>query len=348
LRELLKMTPSQILVVRLSSLGDVILTTPVLAAIKNFWPGTRVTVLTKKMFGPVFDGSPHVEEVLLFEERGLRGWATEIRRRRFDVVVDLHDTFRSRIWSFVSGAPHRMRYDKRAAARRGLVWFKKESLGLNGSVVDRYGETLAPFGIALVDKSPRLYFRPEERMSDEWEQRLGPGPFLALAPGALHATKRWMPDRFAEAAHRLSGQTGYPIVLVGSSTDIPAAEAVVQKLTVPVQNLVGKTSLREMMGVLRKSALLLTNDSGAMHVGAALALPTVALFGPTVKAFGFFPTGGHTRVLEVPSLECRPCSLHGSKTCPKGHFRCMGDISVEQVVSAATALLSDASVKAHP
>jgi heptosyltransferase-2 len=348
LRELLKMTPSQILVVRLSSLGDVILTTPVLAAIKNSWPGTRIAVLTKKAFAPVFEGNPHVGEVLLFEERGLRGWAMEIRRRRFDVVVDLHDTFRSRIWSFASGASHRMRYDKRAAARRQLVWFKKESPRLNGSIVDRYGETLAPFGIALVDKSPRLYFRSEGRLSEEGEHRLGPGPFLALAPGALHATKRWMPDRFAEAAHRLSRQTGYPIVLVGSSTDIPAAEAVVQALAAPFLNLVGKTSLREMMDVLRKSALLLTNDSGAMHVGAALSLPTVALFGPTVKAFGFFPTGGHTRVLEVPSLECRPCSLHGSKMCPRGHFQCMADISVDQVVSAATALLSDAPVKDHP
>jgi heptosyltransferase-2 len=342
------MVPAQILVVRLSSLGDVVLTTPVLAGIKSSWPGARVTVLTKKQFGPVFLGNPHVDEIVVFEDRGVWGWILEIRRRRFDVLVDLHDTIRSRLWSFFSGAAERVRYDKRSAARRRLVWLKKDSPRLLDGIVDRYGESLSPLGISLEDRTPRLYFSPEERLSSAWENRLGTGPFIALAPGALHATKRWFPDRFSEAAHRLSLQTGYPIVLLGAQADVPAAEAVLRTLPGPVQSLVGKTSLREMMCVLRKCALLISNDSGAMHVGAALGVPTVALFGPTVKAFGFFPTGKGTTVVEVPSLDCRPCSLHGSTRCPEKHFRCMGDISVDQVVAAANELLSVGTAGKRP
>jgi heptosyltransferase-2 len=333
------MNPTRVLVIRLSSLGDVILTTPLLAALKTAWPAARLTVLTKGSFSPVFEGNPHVDDVAVFEARGLWGWAREIRRRKLDVLIDLHDTPRSRFWTLLSGATFCVRYDKRAGARRSLVWFKRESPRLAGGIVDRYQETLVPLGVAPADAIPKLFLRPEEKLSPDWERRLGPGPFLALAPGALHATKRWYPDRFAEAADRLAGERGWPVVLLGASADQEAAEAVLRTLQGPAQSLVGQTSLREMMGVLKRSALLLTNDSGAMHVGAALGVPTVAVFGPTVKPFGFFPTAPWTSVVETPGLACRPCSVHGSRRCPLDHFLCMADVTVDRVVAAGQALL---------
>ncbi|MBL0058473.1 MAG: glycosyltransferase family 9 protein [Elusimicrobia bacterium] len=333
------MNPARVLVIRLSSLGDVLLTTPVLAALKTAWPGARLTVLTKGAFAPVFQGNPYAEDVAVFEDRGLWGWAREIRRRKYDVLIDLHDTPRSRVWTFLSNAPCRVRYDKRAGARRTLVWFKRESPRLAGGIVDRYQEPLVPLGVIPADGIPKLYIRAEEKLSADWERRLGPGPFLALAPGALHATKRWFPDRFAEAADRLAGERGWPVVLLGAAADQDAAEGVLRSLHGPAQSLVGQTSLREMMLVLNRSALLLTNDSGAMHVGAALGVPTVAVFGPTVKPFGFFPTAPWASVVETPGLACRPCSVHGSRRCPLGHFLCMGDVTADRVVAAGQALL---------
>ncbi|MBK8575601.1 MAG: glycosyltransferase family 9 protein [Elusimicrobia bacterium] len=331
------MTVRRVLVIRLSSLGDVVLTAPVLAALKAAWPGCHLTFLTKGAFAPVFSHSPHVNKVLQFEDKGLWGWAREIRQSRFDVIIDLHDTFRSRVWSFLSGAPRTVRYDKRAADRRRLVWTKRVSPRLSGGVVDRYLETLTVLGISSAHRVPQLFLGPEERLPDHLEKRLGPGPFVAIAPGALHPTKRWGPDRFAEAADRLA--EGKPVILLGAPADAPAAEAVLQTLTSSAQSFVGQTSVREMMLILRRCALLLTNDSGAMHVAAALGVPTVAIFGPTVKPFGFFPVGAWTSAIEAANLDCRPCSVHGSKTCPLKHFRCMKEVTVDQVVKTAQTLL---------
>jgi heptosyltransferase-2 len=333
-----QMNPSRLLVIRLSSLGDVVLTTPVLEALKSVWPKAHLTFLTKGAFAPVFKSHPQVDEIAVFEEKGLWGWAGEIRRRKFDVVIDLHGTFRSRLWAFVSGAPRRVRYDKRVGARRWLVWTKHVSSRLAGGVVDRYLETLLALGVPPAGRLPKLYVGSDERLSDPLERRLGAGPFIAVAPGALHATKRWLPERFAETAERLS--EGRPVVLLGSAADGSAAEQVFQSLKSPAQNVVNQTTLREMMWVLQRSVLLLTNDSGAMHVAAALGVPTVAIFGPTVKPFGFFPVGAWASVIEARELDCRPCSLHGSATCPRGHFRCMKDVTVDQVVASAQTLLS--------
>ena len=129
------------------------------------------------------------------------------------------------------------------------------------------------------------------------------------------------------------------MVLLGTRADGRAAEEVLQSLASPAQSFVGQTSLREMMLILRRCELILTNDSGAMHVAAALGVPTVAIFGPTVKPFGFFPVGARTAVVEVSNLDCRPCSVHGSKKCPLGHFRCMNDVTVDRVVDSAQTLL---------
>lgn len=328
--------PSRILVIRLSSLGDVILTTPLFKNLRDSFPQARLGVLVKKAFAPVFDGNPWVDEVLTFEERGLWGWAAEMRRRRFDVVIDLHDTWRSRVWGALSGADRVLRYDKRSRERRRLVRTKASSPRLSQSVVHRYLETLAPLRAPAAFHSPRLF--PIDR---PLPVPLGKGPFLGLAPGAAHAGKRWPAENFAEAANRLLPEAfpGGKVLIFGGPQDREAAAAVERRLTVPVLNLAGKTTLPELFLALRACGGLLTNDSGLMHAAAALEVPVTAVFGPTVEAFGFFPEGARAKVLQVDGLPCRPCHLHGPAFCPLGHFRCMRDLSVGKVVEAARTLL---------
>lgn len=331
-----------VLLIRLSSLGDVVLTTPVAANMNR--AGARVAVLTRRAFAPVFDGNPTVDEVLIFEDRGLWGWLREIRARRFDVVLDLHGTPRSRLWSAFSGAPRRVRYDKRAAARRRLVWTKRASPGLAGNVVDRYLETLAPLGVPAGERTPRLYVSRDDGPSAAMAERLGSGPLLVVAPGAQHATKRWPAERFAAVAERWRARhSGTRVVLLGSPADAPAGAAVRAALPGDVVDLIGKTSLRDMVRILNRAALVLSNDSGAMHVAAALGRPTVAVFGPTVRAFGFFPTGARAVAVEGGPLPCRPCALHGRSRCPEGHFRCMADVTVDRVAEVAAAIAAGTS-----
>ena len=325
-----------ILVVRLSSLGDVILTTPVFENLKSACPLCRTSVLVKRAFAPVFNGNPFVDDVLVFEDRGLFGWAREIRRRRFDVFLDLHDTIRSRLWGWFSGAGKILRYDKRVRERRRLVRSKVLSPRLAGRVVDRYLETLSVLGVPATTRRPRLYL-DGGTLNPALALKIGEGPFLGVVPGAAHATKRWPPERFAEAADAiLSGVCGGGKALIlGSAGDRAAAQAVSKRLKSPFVDLTGETNLEDLFRLLARCRLVLTNDSGAMHVAEALDVPTVAVFGPTVEAFGFFPIGPKAAVVQDEGLACRPCHLHGSEVCPLGHFRCMNDISVGRVVDAA-------------
>lgn len=341
------MTPRSVLVVRLSSLGDVILTTPVFDNLRRAWPGARLTLLVKEAFAPALAGHPAINELLIFETLGFWGVLREIRRRRFDVLIDLHDTPRSRLWAALSKAGRVVRYRKRAWARRLLVWFKRPSADLAGKTVDRYLETLGDLGVEVPDRVPRL--PPPADALPAPAAAVAPGPWIVVAPGALHATKRWPAERFAAAADRLAEEyraAGGPpptVWVVGSASDGPAAEEVLETLQGPALNLTGRTSLRELMAVLSRAALLLCNDSGAMHLGAALGVPIVAVFGPTVEAFGFFPSGEKTAVIQNAGLDCRPCALHGGRRCPKKHFRCMTDVTVDRVVGAARRLLGAAS-----
>lgn len=329
------MAEGGVLVVRLSSLGDVVLTTPVFENLKRAFPSRPVAILVKKGFADVFRNNPFVDEVLVFESKGLLGWAGEIRRRRFDVFLDLHDTIRSRLWSWASGAGRVARYDKRTLERRRLVSTKSSSPRLKGTVVDRYLECLPSLGVPVVARQPRLYPDAVESVAEA----SGADFVVGVAPGAAHATKRWAPERFAEAADRLAGGKG-KVLIFGAASDRAAADAVAARLTSPFANLAGETSLRRMFALLSKCRVVLTNDSGAMHAAAALGVPTVAVFGPTVEAFGFSPTGSRTAVVQLDGLECRPCHLHGLPACPLGHFKCMQDIPSDRVTQAAQKLLT--------
>jgi heptosyltransferase-2 len=328
-------------VVRLSSLGDAVLAEPVFRAVKSARPGARTLLLVKRAFAGIYEGHPAVDEVWVFEDRGFWGWLAEMRRRRLDLFLDLHGTWRSVLWGFLSGASVRARYDKAVWPRRALVWFKRTSPALGRLVTDRYLEAAERSGIRASARRPRL-----PALADEsWRRRLGPGPLLAVAPGAQHATKRWPADRFAAAADELAARwppDGGPVrvVVLGGPDDAAAAGDVLASLKTPALDLAGRTSVRDLRAVLPLCGLLLTNDSGAMHLAGALSVPTVAVFGSTVREFGFFPADPTAEVVQAEGLECRPCALHGRETCPRGHWRCLRDVAVRDVVEAGLRALA--------
>ncbi|HRY30100.1 MAG TPA: glycosyltransferase family 9 protein, partial [Elusimicrobiota bacterium] len=275
------------------------------------------------------------------------GWCREIRRRSFDVYVDLHDTLRSRLWGIFSGVPVRVRYDKRAWPRRLLVWFKKKGPRPDGRVCDWYLESLGKMDVPVRSRRPELRFSEREGLGAAWKERLGDGPIIGIAPGARHATKRWLPERFAAAADELAekwpmltGESQTPRVLIlGGADEREAAEKVLARLRAPALDTTGRTTVGELLGLVRRCALVLSNDSGVMHAAYAQHVPVVAVFGPTVREFGFFPEPDCSEVLERGGLYCRPCSLHGGEGCPEGHFSCMRDLRAEDAVAAAKRLL---------
>lgn len=337
----------KILVIRLSSLGDVVLTVPVFKTIKDAMEDSHVTVLVKSRYADVLSGHPGVDRVWNYENRTLLGWIAEIRRSRFDKIIDLHDNLRSNILSLCGKAGQTIRYEKSSWARRQLVMTKKSDPDLRRDVLSRY---LVAAGSSLsgADVDVPFLATGDGEPLPEWITRsLADGPVIGLAPGAKHRTKRWLPERFAVAGNRLAARYGAKVVLFGGEEDVVPAQDVMKDLTVPAVSLVGKTSLRDLMRVIRRCVLFLTNDSGLMHIAAGLGVPTVAVFGPTVREFGFFPIGRSAVVQhgeDHDRLYCRPCSLHGTERCPEGHFRCMRELGVDRVCESAEHLLKSESI----
>ena len=163
------------------------------------------------------------------------------------------------------------------------------------------------------------------------------GPLLAVAPGARWPTKRWPVERFAAVAQELAQARQAAVVLLGGSEDIALAHELCRRLRVPVLDSTGKLSLLHTAALLQQCHLLLSNDSGLMHMATALRVPVVAIFGPTVQEFGFYPFQARAQVVSA-ELPCRPCSTKGSTRCPRGHHHCMQQVTVAQVCTAASAL----------
>jgi lipopolysaccharide heptosyltransferase II len=342
------------LIVRLSSVGDVVLSSLLIRALHSRFPQCKIEFVVKEEYADLVRYNPHVSRTIVFPSHGsladLCRLRQSIRQSGYDLLIDIHDSLRSRMFSLGAGRVVRIR--KRKIARFVLVRFKRDIYSYFGGappVALRYCEPVADYGV--VDDGAGLeIFVPDEicaRTRDILRQHgipLGTS-VLGVCPSARHATKMWLPERFASAAGSLAMSHRLPVMLLGSSSERERCEAFAAALRahspgLTVVNLAGTLTLLETVAALDACALVITNDSGLMHVAAARKRKVLALFGSTVRQFGFFPFGTASRVVERSDLECRPCTHIGRSRCPRGHFRCMNDITVYQLLHAAGELLS--------
>jgi heptosyltransferase-2 len=332
-----------ILIIRLSSLGDIVLTTPILPLLRASCPAARIDFLLKAEYQDLLRTHPCVDRLLLWEKRqSATAMLRTLRQTRYDVVLDLHRTWRSRLLYRSVKARRRLAYDKQVLRRALLVRLHWNTLKAMTPVPERYAAPLRRLGIKAPLPPTALYPDPEcqDAMVRHLAQALPEAaarPLLAVAPGARWPTKRWPVERFAQAAQALARPRGAAVVLVGDRPEAPLARVVASHLSVPVIDYTGHLSLMQTAALIQRCQLLLCNDSGLMHVAVALQVPVVAVFGPTVQEFGFYPFQARARVLSQP-LACRPCSTKGSLHCPRGHHDCMTRTTSAQVVEAADAL----------
>ncbi len=335
-----------VLVLQTSFLGDSLLTLPLLRRLKESLPGARVSVLTLPKNAGVFRGSPWVDEVLLDDKRGRHGgplgaWriAGELKTRGFDLAVIPHRSFRSALVAYLAGIPRRVGFA--ASAGRFLLTDTVPFAWLTHDL-ERNLALARPLGGASAPVQGEARYIVPAPPSDALQTRLAeagvaPGARLAgVHPGAAWETKRWLPERFAELCRRLKA-AGVTPVLVGGPGDAALGAEIARASG--AADLVGKTDLEELKSLMGLLALFVTNDSGPMHLAAAAGVPVVAVFGATTRELGFFPYGSGHRVVEA-DLACRPCGLHGAKSCPEGHFLCMRLLSVDRVFEACRQALS--------
>jgi lipopolysaccharide heptosyltransferase II len=341
---------SKILIIRFSSLGDIVLTSPLIRALRTTFPAARIDFLLKSRYVDLVNFNPHLSAVVTLETSGaeeLRTLRRRIRNERYDLVLDLQNSPRSRYIRMFSGAHAVRSVDKRIFSRFCLVNLKKNFYRGIIPVPERYLETARDFGVKD-DGDGLEVFVPEDTVStvraamsrcrlERYEQVVG------LAPSARHATKRWPADRFIEAGIRCAKEFRAKILLFGGKEDREFCGDCAQLINAGAggsvaENFAGVLSLLETPEALGYCTLVISNDTGMMHLAASRKRKIVAIFGPTVGEFGFLPFRTDSIVFEQQGLSCRPCSHIGRETCPEGHFRCMKDTTVDQVMAAAKTL----------
>ena len=337
--------PRRILVIRLSAMGDVLLVTPLIRMLKNRFPRTEIDFLVKQHFEPLLRYNRHLHRVLtLSPERGFSGFWGILRRIReggYDRVVDVQVNIRSTLFRFLSGVRERVRCKTNRWKRFLLVRLKLDVYGRGKPIPLRYLDSVSQWGV--VDDGLGLELEVEEEVErslslDLKRRGMKRGErIVALAPGAGRATKRWLAEGFAEVGCYF-GRKGNRVVLVGGEGDQEVCGEVARRMDPPPWDFAGELSLQETAALLSKSEILVSNDTGVMHVGSALGKPVVAIFGPTTHHLGFVPFRTSSIVVEK-TLSCRPCSYHGTDKCPKGHFRCMKEIRSMDVIRAVEELL---------
>lgn len=316
------------LLVRLGSMGDVILATAAATAWLNK-SGEPVDFLVKEEWSPLLANHPAIRRVIPLKDEdrgtaGLRRLAERLRENQYEEAVDLQGSTRSRSLIRLAGIPSVRRASRASLRRKLLVHFHRFGPPPSHRVVDTFVHAVDPFATA----TPSVV--PGADIEAEAERFLGPGaPVVALVPGAKHMTKRWPVQNFI-ALGRTLAEKHRVLVFFGPGED----ELEKTWRSEWPEGWVGvREPLAMVGGLLKASSVTVTGDTGLMHLSAAVGTPVVALFGPTVEAFGFFPSGPNHEIIER-SLACRPCSLHGGSRCPKEHFRCMRDISHQDVWNA--------------
>jgi len=336
------------LIIRLSSVGDIILSSLLVRALRKKSPGSQIDYLVKSEFAELLNASPHLSTVLELPPGApfadLRRVRTQIHGAGYDLIIDIHDSLRSRFLTF--GGPPTVRIRKRKLARWLLVRFKLNlyaRLGGAPGVAERYLEPVQAYGVDDDGQGLELFLREREvRIAEETLRPLlshDGGPIVGIAPSARHWNKRWPADRFADAAIEIHRNTKARILLFGAANEHELCSAIEQRIhaqapRAAVMNLAGRLTLIQTAAAMDHCSAIVSNDSGLMHIAAARQRPVVALFGPTVRELGFFPFRTPNVVLEREDVPCRPCTHIGLPTCPRKHFRCMLDITVPVVVAA--------------
>jgi heptosyltransferase-2 len=340
--------PEKILILRLSSIGDIILTTPLIRLLRRKFPSARIDYVLKKKFAPLLEDNPNLDRLITFDTAA--GWRelvkirSQIKKSQYDLIIDIHKNFRSFFMSRFLPGIKVVVYRKYILKRVALVllgWnFYQEII----PVPSRYLESVAEYGIRDDNAGPEFFPQKSTltRMKEEIRNHglISDRLTIGIAAGAGFETKRWPEENYTRVALSLKKSTGAQALLFGDKGDRVITEKIRARLGPDAIDLAGQLSLMETACAIDQCDLVLSNDTGLMHLAAALKKKTLAIFGPTTREFGFFPQGHHTRVVEHPHLTCRPCTHLGSRSCPKDHFRCMKEISPETVVSIAMEMIT--------
>ncbi len=336
--------PKKILVIRFSSLGDLVLLTALIEALRGAMPGAEIHLLTKKIYAELFADDDRIDRVIPLLTAGI-GELVRLRsvlaRERYDLIADAHNVIRSNLLYATIHAGLKVQLPKYQLKKLLLIRSKLNLYKRTVPIAKRYIEMLRPVGLDASETKTSL--RLTGRATERARQVLCDGgidkdSIVALAPGARWETKRWPLEHFQRVAEWLEAE-GHGIVLIGGSGDRAICADLAGRISPRTLDLSGKSSIMESAAILSLCSLLVTNDSAPMHMAEAVGTPVVALFGPTVREFGYYPQLSSSAAIDS-EMSCRPCSRNGARPCPLGTKACLVSIEPERVIEAAGNILA--------
>jgi heptosyltransferase-2 len=314
-------SPKKILVLRFSSIGDIVLTFPVVAALKAAYPDCQIDYVTKPAFRHLLEACPGLSHIFTLES-SIRQLRKDINFQSYDAVLDLHNNLRTLLLTAFSGVKV-YKYPKNNWNKWLLTRFKIKQ-ERRQHVVERYLSTLKQaFGLEVLAPENPYEIPESEQFSIQDATGFTPRKYVAFAIGAQFATKRLPTDLMIKLLQKME----HPLVLLGGKEDQQTANEIVAELGgQKVISMVGQLNIHGSAWLVKNAAALLTHDTGLMHIGACFEVPIHLIWGNTVKDFGMYPfrlEQENCFQYEVENLKCRPCSKIGFQNCPKGHFACM-------------------------
>ena len=348
----------RILLIDTAYLGDLVLATPLVRAASECSSQGKIDVMTSPAGAQILANHPLVDDMYVFHKRGsqrgiagMRAAIAWIRGRAPGTAIMPRRSLRSLMLARMAGVPRRIGFNHGLSR---ILLTHPVPFRTTLHQVERNLELLRPLGVDPPGTGKRghpLEVFPSRRDREEAEDWLnqmgleGGGSFYALAPGSVWQTKRWPAERFAQVAAGLAAKK--PVVIIGGRDEKKLAAAIMALLPATLAGAIhDATDLFSAAGsvhMMRHAAVLISNDSGALHLGQAADIPIVAIYGPTAPSLGYAPRGEGHALLGRDELACRPCGRHGATRCPESHWRCMLDLEVAEVLEAATRIATEAA-----
>jgi ADP-heptose:LPS heptosyltransferase len=318
----------KILIIRFSSIGDIVLTTPVIRCVKKQFPDAEVHYVTKEVFKNILIHNPYIDKVHTFKE-DISELYEPLKAENFDVVIDLHKNLRSlRLKQKLKAKNYS--FDKLNLQKFLAVNFKQINKLPNKHIVDRYFDAVAPLGIKSDGKGLDHFIHQNDRvdvsslLTDHLKKT-----FVALVVGGSYFTKKIPLNKLSE----ICKNSKLPIIVLGGKEDKPVGDEL-QNQFPQLINTCGQYTINQSASIIDQAEWVVSSDTGLMHIAAAFNKKIISLWGNTIPAFGMAPylPNLENKILEVKNLGCRPCSKLGFKKCPKGHFKCMNNIDVSELI----------------
>ncbi|MCF7918577.1 MAG: lipopolysaccharide heptosyltransferase II [Candidatus Cloacimonetes bacterium] len=320
----------RILIAHTAFLGDIILATPLIRETRKLFPKAKIDFLTTPRTYELVKNNPHLDEVILFDKyhQKLYNFLKMVPRlisKKYDLAITPHSHLTTNFLLLFSNIPERIGFDRYHSR---VLLTTKVKYPSEGHVTDRILHLLSPICSDKLDNRTELFLTKADYEAAENFLEKDKKPVL-IAPGSVWATKRWKKEYFGILTRYLA-EAGFSLIFIGSRADRFLATQIIEISGVNAYNSCGELKITESAALISRSKLLISNDSGPLHLANAVNTPVYAFFGPTVESFGYYPNRENDQVLEM-ELACRPCGMHGSRQCPLQHHNCMELIKPEAV-----------------